>query len=90
MDKYYVYALTKNGVAVYVGCTKSVEKRIKKHKKDKDFDRWIIIESFNDKKDALLCERSIIKFITLFGGDGWYNKEYILLAYERDFWLRNI
>ena len=37
--KHCVYVLTKNGVAVYIGCTTNIYNRLHKHRKDKDFDK---------------------------------------------------
>ena len=83
-----VYALTLKGVAIYVGCTGDIKNRLVYHKKDKVFDSHVIIDSFQNKQDALLCERSIIKFITLFSKGEFYNSEYINLSYKRDTQLR--
>lgn len=79
---YVVYSLIKNNRCVYVGCTNNIFNRIRKHKKDKDFDNYIIISHHKVKKDALLAERSIIKFLSIFGGKELLNAKYYLLSYE--------
>jgi predicted GIY-YIG superfamily endonuclease len=74
--EYFVYALIKNEKPIYVGCTSGVISRIKQHKKSKDFDTYVIIEKFDNKHDALICERGIIKFISLQNDDNNVNGKY--------------
>ena len=84
MKRYYVYALIKNTKPVYVGCSSNLSVRRSQHLRTKDFDKLIVIESFRDKKHALICERAIVKFITLFGEGDTYNAEYIHHAFIRE------
>lgn len=81
--RYLVYALVKDEKPVYIGVTANLYKRISAHKSDKDFDNVIIICSKDNRKDAYLAENSIIRFITLFTENQFYNGADILLSYER-------
>lgn len=83
-----VYVLIKNGKAVYIGCAANVKRRIQEHKCSKDFDDYTILKHYKNKNDALIAERALITFLTLFGDGNWYNSEDILLAYQRDFKIR--
>jgi hypothetical protein len=80
--EYVVYALVLNKECVYVGCTSIIKNRVYNHRASKLFDSHIIISRHIDKKEALLAERSIIKFLSIFGGDKLYNGKYDLLSYE--------
>lgn len=63
--EHFVYALIKNEKPIYVGCTSNINRRMNCHKRSKDFDTYVVIEKFNNKNDALICERGIVKFISL-------------------------
>ena len=63
---YHVYVLIKDSKPVYVGCSVNVKNRISCHKKTKDFSHYIIIESFNNKKEAFAAERMLIKYNSIF------------------------
>ncbi len=80
--EYIVYALVLNKECVYVGCTSIIINRLYNHKLSKKFDSHVIISRHSDKNEALLAERSIIKFLSIFGSDKLYNKKYALLSYE--------
>lgn len=80
--EYVVYALILNKECIYVGCTSIIYNRLSNHKSTKKFDSHIIISRHSDKKDALLAERSIIKFLSIFGGKNLCNSKYALLSYE--------
>lgn len=73
---YKVYALVKDKKCVYVGCTFNLDGRLKTHKVTKDFDECVTIEHFNNKKDALACERAIIKYLSMFGENDILNGRY--------------
>lgn len=65
MDVYYnVYALYMDGVPVYIGCTKNVEKRVLAHKKDKVFNSYVVLYQNASKKDALYFEHACIVLMT--------------------------
>lgn len=85
---YYTYVLSKNGKAVYVGQTSNPRNRANHHKKDKDFDELIILNSYKTKKESLISERILISFLTLFGSGEWYNAEDIIKSFERDAHIR--
>jgi hypothetical protein len=49
MDKYYVYCLKNSGEVVYIGSTTKIIDRIKKHKRDKQFDEVLYAEMPDEK-----------------------------------------
>ena len=79
--EHIVYALIKNKKPVYVGCTAKIDIRIKCHKRNKDFDSFVIIEKFDNKRDAYICERGIVKFVSLQNDDYNINSKYINFKY---------
>lgn len=83
-----VYILISKGKAVYIGCSCNVLNRLSKHRKDKEFDSHIVLKTYKSKKEALIAENSIIRFLNLFGDGDWYNSENILLSHERDTMIR--
>ena len=72
-SNFSVYVLVKNKKPIYVGCSNNIENRLSKHKSNKDFDEHIIIKTYATKKEALIAENSIIRFISLFGDSNWTN-----------------
>jgi len=62
---YHVYCLVKDSIPIYVGMSKDINQREKSHRINKDFDYIFIIKSFDNKKDALICENGIIRFISI-------------------------
>ena len=83
-----VYVLVKNKKPIYVGCSNNIKNRLSKHKLDKDFDEYIIVKTYSTKKEALIAENSIIRFISLFGDNDWVNAKDIQLhmtGYDRGF-----
>jgi hypothetical protein len=80
--KYYVYILVKNKLPIYVGCTSCLKSRLSKHKVTKDFDEHFILKEYTNKKEAFSAENSIIRFISVFGGEEWVNKKDVLLVFE--------
>lgn len=87
-EKHYLYVLVKESKAVYIGVTKNTVRRTTQHRKNKDFDKLLVLKSFYNKEEALASERSIISFLTYFGDGEWYNSESILDKINRDFYLR--
>ena len=85
--KYIVYLLLKNGKPVYVGCTCNLNNRLSKHKQNKDFDSHYKLKTYNTKKEALCAENSLIRFISVFGGDQWLNSKDCLLELD-GFYIR--
>lgn len=79
---YSVYALVKDDICVYVGCTSNLKNRLKNHKQSKDFNKHIVIEYFDNKNEALLAEKSIIKFLSIFGGKELLNARYDYLSFS--------
>ena len=81
---YYIYILTKEKKPVYVGITLNYSQRIRTHRYNKkiDFDSYIVLDSYKDKKTALAVERSIYKGIFTFMNDTCMNKVNILFAYD--------
>ena len=70
--KHHVYALIKSGKCCYVGCSCNVTKRVKEHRSEKEFDTHVIIKSFQNKKEALIAENAIIRFL------GYFHDQYTL------------
>ncbi len=65
---YYVYILTnKNNTVLYTGVTNDIERRVAEHKshtikgftKKYNVDKCVFIETFNDVKEAIACEKKI-------------------------------
>lgn len=65
---YFLYALIKSGKPVYVGVTNNLKRRDSEHKRKRkiDYDFIFKIEEFDNKKDALKAESSLIKFNGIF------------------------
>lgn len=83
MRKYKVYALIRDKKPVYVGMTTSLPKRVEQHRKSgKIFEEVYIIESINDKKQALAAERTLIKFISAFGHEVYNTQAFFHLLYK--------
>jgi len=80
---YHIYLLILKEKAVYVGCSKKVKERISKHKKDKDFDSYMVIREFKDRKRALDFEKGIISFMMLFDPNNCLNKTNDMLYWCR-------
>jgi hypothetical protein len=82
MTKYSVYLLVKDKKPIYVGCSVNVKNRISHHRKTKEFDNYYILKEYKNKKEALVAENSIIRFISVFGGDEWVNGKHFSIMYE--------
>jgi len=68
MYKVYVL-LDENRVVMYVGCSVSPERRIRQHMKDKFlFKKFVILKEYKRKREALIAENAIIRFIESTGG----------------------
>ena len=76
IKKYHLYALLKNENPIYVGVSHNIRSRINKHKRDKSFDNYVIIKSYERKEDALIAENAIIRLNTFGGGIGLINAKY--------------
>ncbi len=79
---YYVYILLKDKNPIYIGSTKNVLIRIKQHRKTKDFDKHYVLSHYTNKKDALIAENSLIRYISVFGDSKWLNGKNIQLVYD--------
>lgn len=79
---YKVYVLIKNDNPIYVGVTTNIKQRIENHKRTKDFDSYIIIKKYDDKKESLAAECGIIRYLSLFKNDFNINGKYEILCYE--------
>ena len=64
--KHYVYALVKDKKPIYVGSSSNLKERMKNHSYKKVFDYSLVISEHETKDQALLAERSIIKFLSMF------------------------
>ncbi len=70
---YSVYCLIKDGNPFYVGMTSNIKVREKSHKIDKDFDYLFVIKNYQTKKDALIAENSILRFLSLLNLETEFN-----------------
>jgi len=59
--KYCIYVLYKDDDIHYIGMSKNIKQRVKQHRGTKDFDRFEVLEEFDDKNKCLLKERKLIK-----------------------------
>lgn len=48
----YVYKLVRNGQTVYIGITNDLERREEEHRKDKVFDKMLVIKGPCTREDA--------------------------------------
>ena len=64
-----------DGKPIYVGCCIDINRRTKSHRRNKAFDYSIIIKKYDCKKDALIAENSIIRFMSLFD-EGFLNGKF--------------
>lgn len=80
--KYSVYLLLKDENPVYIGMSSNMKNRLCYHKKTKDFNYYVIIEKFKNKKEALAAERAIIKYISIFTPETIQNTLY--WAFNKD------
>lgn len=71
-DFYKLYVLWLNEKAIYVGVTTNINNRIRSHRLDKNFNKYSIIEMFENKKEAYSAERCIIKFMSVCGVDSLF------------------
>jgi hypothetical protein len=78
--KHCVYILIKDKKPIYVGCSSNIKNRIIHHKKTKSFDELFILKEYNSKKDALIAENSLIRFISIFGSKEWVNSKDAMLC----------
>lgn len=65
-EKHIVYALMLNKKPIYVGCCMNLKNREYAHRQSKIFDYAIVIKTYENKNDALMCENAIIRFMSLF------------------------
>lgn len=77
---YSVYILIKNKQPIYIGSSSNVKNRISKHKINKDFDEFIVLKNYKTKKESLIAENSLIRFISIFGGKEWINSKDAMLC----------
>ena len=82
--KHHLYVLYDKATVkpIYIGLSSSIKSRIANHKRDKVFDGVFIIESFDDKKQGLAAERSLIKFFSFFENDKIINAKYVRFHLE--------
>jgi len=84
--KYCLYVLMLDKKPVYVGISKNPFRRSLQHKIDgKNFDRYHIIKSYDNKKEALAAENSLIRFNGLFD-IGLTNAKHTQDVEKRIFW----
>jgi predicted GIY-YIG superfamily endonuclease len=81
--KYSVYVLIKDKCPIYVGVTTNIKNRIARHRIDKLFDGYLIIEEYHKKEDAFTAERSIIKFMSITKSEKVLNGFYVRFNIEQ-------
>jgi hypothetical protein len=84
IKNFSVYILIKDKKPIYIGCSSNVENRVSKHKLIKNFDEFIILKTYKTKKEALIAENSLIRFISVFGGKEWLNSKDAMLCLTGD------
>lgn len=87
-----VYALMLNNKPVYVGCCMNLIRREKSHRINKKFDYAIVIKEFDNKKDALIAENAIIRFMGVFEEEFFLNSLYYKIIERRklmNYWHNN-
>ena len=84
-NKWVVYALIKKSELIYVGCTSNLKLRLLNHGLCKNFDDYIIIQSFDNKKDALIAENAIIRFFSIFQSEKIENSLYQSVTHYKYF-----
>jgi hypothetical protein len=82
-NKFSVYVLILENNPVYVGCSNNVKNRISHHKTNKKFDRYIIIKEYQSKKDALIAENALIRYLSIFVDTNIVNSLDINLLHKR-------
>jgi hypothetical protein len=81
-NQYSVYVLVNNQTPIYVGCTSDIEVRISSHRRtNKDFTDYVIVKTYDTKKDALIAENSIIRYLSIFINDDNVNGKFSDLSY---------
>lgn len=82
--KYKLYVLTLKKHPIYVGVSCNVEKRIKNHKPIRQFDGYVIVKEYNDKKEALSAECGIIRYLSIFENQNNTNAKYKIYFKESE------
>lgn len=87
---YAVYCLIKNGNPFYIGMTSNVKNREKSHKKNKEFDYLFVIKKYKTKRDALIAENSLLRFLSILDIEPKFNGRFEIvrewkLFYDRRF-----
>lgn len=78
MTDWTLYVLVNNSIPIYVGVSSNIEGRLIAHKsKGKEFNCYLVIETFKDKSHAFAAERSLIKYLSIFGNPENLNGKYV-------------
>lgn len=76
--KYHVYVLVNETKPIYVGFTMCISNRIKQHKSHgKKFTGHVVVKTYDNKKDALIAENSLIRYLSIFGEDYNVNAKHV-------------
>jgi len=62
---YHIYALIQQGKPIFVGCTSNITSRIKAHGNRVPFTGFTVLESYEDRAEALRAERLLQSYIRL-------------------------
>ena len=80
---YQVYVLINETTPIYVGCTSCISTRVKAHRsRGKKFTDYVIVKSYDNKKDALIAENSLIRYLSIFGNPENVNGKFCDLSYS--------
>lgn len=80
---YFVYCLVKKGVPFYIGMTSNIHNRELSHRRTKDFDYLFVIKKYKSKKDALIAENSLLRFMSIIDIGVKFNGRFENLMWEK-------
>lgn len=81
-----LYVLINDSIPIYVGVTSNIKNRLLVHRsKGKQFTNHLEIETFKEKAHAFAAERSIIKYLSVFGDDTNINGKYVNLESKKKY-----
>ena len=79
--QHYLYVLVKNDKPIYFGITNNIKRRLSNHKSNgKDFDTYVVIRSFDNKKEALAAENTLTRFNSIFKIESVENARHVDLV----------
>lgn len=82
---HFVYCLILDKKPIYVGCCENTKIRENAHRKLKSFDYLFVIKKYSNKKDALIAENALIRFLSLLNDDTILNGLFKDLKIKKEF-----